>query len=70
MADVAAAAEGGTGPTAQGINLPPPPTAGAMSLEEALAHRRSVREFAPGALTLAKVSRLAWAAYLTSLAFS
>ncbi len=61
MADVAAAAEGGTGPAAQGINLPPPAT-GAMSLEEALAHRRSVREFAPGALTLAEISRLTWAA--------
>ncbi len=33
-----------------------------MSLEEALVHRRSVREFAPGALTLAEISRLAWAA--------
>ncbi len=33
-----------------------------MSLEEALAHRRSVREFAPGALTLSEVSRLVWAA--------
>lgn len=62
MADLAAAAEGGMEPAAQGINLPAPPTAGAMSLEEALAHRRSVREFAPGALTLAEVSRLAWAA--------
>ena len=56
------ATEGGTGSAAQGVSLPPPPTAGAMSLEEALAHRRSVREFAPGALTLAEISRLAWAA--------
>ncbi|MDE2311157.1 MAG: nitroreductase family protein [Betaproteobacteria bacterium] len=62
MADVAAAAEGWTGPAAQGINLPPPPAAGAMSLEEALARRRSLREFAPEALTLAEISRLAWAA--------
>lgn len=63
MADVAAAAaEGGTGPAAQGINLPAPPAAGVMSLEEALARRRSLREFAPGALTLAEVSRLVWAA--------
>jgi SagB-type dehydrogenase family enzyme len=36
--------------------------AGAKSLEEALAHRRSVREFAPGALTLSEVSQLMWAA--------
>lgn len=33
-----------------------------MSLEESLAHRRSVREFIPGALTLAEISRLVWAA--------
>ena len=62
MADLAAAAaEGGAGSAAVGVSLPPPAT-GAMSLEDALAHRRSVREFAPGALTLAEISRLAWAA--------
>ncbi len=33
-----------------------------MSLEEALAHRRSVREFSTSALTLSEISRLAWAA--------
>ncbi len=33
-----------------------------MSLEEALAHRRSVREFSADALTLPEISRLAWAA--------
>ncbi len=37
-----------------------------MSLEEALAHRRSVREFASGALTLDEVSRLVWAAQGTT----
>lgn len=58
----AAAAEGGAGSAAPGVSLPAPPAAGAMSLEEALAHRCSVREFASGALTLAEVSRLAWAA--------
>ncbi|MDO8263459.1 MAG: SagB/ThcOx family dehydrogenase [Gallionella sp.] len=62
MVNFAAAAEAGTGPAAQGISLPPPPSAGTVSLEDALARRRSVREFAPGALTLAEVSRLAWAA--------
>ncbi|MDH4234685.1 MAG: SagB/ThcOx family dehydrogenase [Gallionella sp.] len=63
MADVAAAAaEGGTGAATRGVNLPQPPSAGTKSLEEALAQRRSTREFAPGALTLDEVSRLAWAA--------
>jgi len=59
MASLSAVAEGGAG---SGVSLPAPPVAGGMSLEEALAQRRSVREFAPGALTLAEVSRLAWAA--------
>lgn len=61
MTNFAAAAEAGTGSAALSISLPAPPKAGAMSLEEALARRRSVREFAPGALTLDEVSRLAWA---------
>lgn len=33
-----------------------------MSLEEALAHRQSVREFSADALTLSDISRLVWAA--------
>lgn len=61
MASFAEAAEGDPG-SARGVILPAPPAAGAMSLEEALARRRSVREFASGALTLAEASRLAWAA--------
>ena len=61
MASFAAAAAGDPG-SARGVSLPAPPTAGAMSLEEALARRRAVREFAAGALTLAEASRLAWAA--------
>ena len=60
MASFAAATEGGTG--AAGVNLPALPAAGTMSLEETLARRRSVREFAPGPLTLAEISRLVWAA--------
>lgn len=45
MADLAAvAAEAGAGSAAPGVRLPPLPATGAMSLEEALAHRRSVRE--------------------------
>lgn len=55
-----AAAAAGTRPAA-GVSLPPP-TAGVMSLEEALARRRSVREFGPGALTPGETSRLLWAA--------
>lgn len=62
MVNVAAAAVGGAEPAEQGVSLPPPPAAGAISLEEALAHRRSPREFAPGALTLDEVSRLVWSA--------
>lgn len=58
MADPAAAAEG----MVETINLPAPPATGAMSLDEALARRRSVREFAPGALTLSEISQLMWAA--------
>lgn len=57
-----AVAEGGAGSAAPGVSLPAPPTAGAMSLEEALARRRSVREFSKGELTLAEISRLVWAA--------
>lgn len=62
MVSFAAAAEGRAVPAAQGVSLPLPPTAGSMSLEEALAHRRSACEFALGALTLDEISRLVWAA--------
>lgn len=61
MASFAEAEEGDAGSVA-GVSLPAPPAAGAMSLEEALARRRAVREFAAEALTLAEASRLAWAA--------
>ncbi len=43
------------------MSLPPPPSTGAMSLNEALARRRSVREFAHGVLTLDEISQLVWA---------
>jgi len=49
-------------PAAAPVALPPPDTAGKLPLEKALATRRSLREFAPGGLTLAQVSQLAWAA--------
>jgi hypothetical protein len=40
----------------------PPEQKGKMSLEEALARRRSVREFTRGALTERELSQLLWAA--------
>lgn len=62
MVSIAVFTESMAGTATPGVSLPPPPVAGAMSLEEALTQRRSVREFAAGALTLADVSRLLWAA--------
>jgi SagB-type dehydrogenase family enzyme len=44
------------------VALPAPDTTGKLPLERALATRRSVREYAPGALTLEQVGQLAWAA--------
>jgi SagB-type dehydrogenase family enzyme len=44
------------------VALPRPSRAGAVSVEQALALRRSVRAFAPEALPLAAVSQLLWAA--------
>lgn len=44
------------------LRLPTPEQKGKMSLEEALAHRRSVREFTPEALTERELSQLLWAA--------
>jgi len=42
--------------------LPRPSTSGGMSLTEALAKRRSVRAYAPRALTPSEVGQLCWAA--------
>ena len=44
------------------IKLPPPRIDGAVSVEKALAERRSVREFLSEALPLESVSQLLWAA--------
>ena len=44
------------------IPLPTPRTDGSMSLEAALARRRSSREFQPHALTDAEIGQLLWAA--------
>ena len=42
------------------IRLPEPSRAGAISLEETLARRRSLRAFAPEPISLAEVGQLAW----------
>ncbi len=44
------------------IELPDPRTDGGMSVERALLERRSVRDYARGALTLAQAVQLLWAA--------
>jgi SagB-type dehydrogenase family enzyme len=44
------------------IALPPPATAGKMSVEEALSKRRSVRKFSARDLTIEQIGQLAWAA--------
>ncbi len=49
-------------PAAKAVTLPPPATAGALSLEEALARRRSVRTYPSRPLTLEQVSQVLWAA--------
>jgi nitroreductase len=52
-----------TGNSATSIALPPPEKSGGMPLMEALARRRSSREFAPDALPSPLLSSLLWAAY-------
>jgi len=44
------------------ISLPAPSLKGSLSLEEALAHRRSVREYKKHFLSLIEVSQMLWAA--------
>jgi SagB-type dehydrogenase family enzyme len=44
------------------IVLPPPRTDGPMSLEKAIARRRSVRRYSPESLTLEQIGQLLWAA--------
>ena len=55
-------AEEAPGHSAQEIALPRPALKGPMSLEETLARRRSVREFASKALTIPELAQLLWAA--------
>jgi len=47
---------------AESVALPAPRIAGALSVEQALAGRRSVRDFASTPLTLEQVGQLLWAA--------
>lgn len=44
------------------VALPAPDTLGQVTLAGAISGRRSIREYAPGALTLAEVSQLMWCA--------
>jgi len=44
------------------ITLPPPRTGGPLSLETAIAQRRSVRRYAPRDLNLEQIGQLLWAA--------
>ncbi len=46
----------------EGLDLPPPRTTGDVSLEEALARRRSVREYTAQPLTHDEIAQLFWAA--------
>ena len=60
---VAALAVSTSAPTsAPAMTLPPPATTGHMSLEEALATRRSVRHFQSTPLTPKQIGQLCWAA--------
>ncbi|HVP14929.1 MAG TPA: SagB/ThcOx family dehydrogenase [Terriglobales bacterium] len=47
----------------ESISLPKPDLQGKMTLNQALATRRSVREYAAGPLTLGQVSQILWAAH-------
>jgi len=47
--------------TQPAIELPRPRFEGGLSVEEALASRRSIRDYARTALTLDEISRLFWA---------
>jgi SagB-type dehydrogenase family enzyme len=46
----------------QEIHLPPPSRKGTVSLEEAIARRRSVRDFAPEPISQSQLSQMLWAA--------
>jgi SagB-type dehydrogenase family enzyme len=51
-----------SGPVTPEVALPAPDTVGTMTLEQTLLKRRSVRQFAEGALTPQQLGQLCWAA--------
>ncbi|MCU0610202.1 MAG: SagB/ThcOx family dehydrogenase [Candidatus Eisenbacteria bacterium] len=61
MCSIFAVAVGVTLATAEPITLPPPDLAGGISLNTALAHRRSVREYADPRLSPDDLGALLWA---------
>jgi len=61
-AAVAASAREAEVPMSGMVDLPPPEVDSGVSVERALADRRSVRVYFPGALTLAELGQLLWAA--------
>jgi SagB-type dehydrogenase family enzyme len=52
----------GDGVPSEGVSLPAPMLKGSMSLEEAIRHRRSLRQFADRPLTQEQIGQLCWAA--------
>jgi nitroreductase len=61
-AAVAASPRAAEKPMSGIVDLPPPAVDSGVSVERALRERRSVRAYAPGALTLAELGQLLWAA--------
>ena len=55
-------ARGAPSASARALALPAPALSGSVSFEQALAARRSRREFAPTPLSIAELGQLAWAA--------
>ena len=62
LASVATSADAGKEHAMTTIALPPPRTEGALSIETALARRRSVRTFAARPLTMDQLGQILWAA--------
>jgi SagB-type dehydrogenase family enzyme len=59
---LSASAFGALDAGSQTVPLPKPDLAGKVTLDQAIAQRRSSREYAAGALTLAEISQLMWCA--------
>ncbi len=58
MTDASAETRGAAGP----IGLPPPAWDSPLAVEAAIASRRSLRDFGPGAITLQEIGQILWAA--------